>query len=77
MDGGDSDQFLLLEQKIDGLIELALKLKTENDSFNERFQIQEEKLTDMTHQVETMKRARDTARQKIVSLLEKMEQIGI
>ena len=77
MDGGDSDQFLVLEQKIDGLIGLARKLKKENDSFTERFQIQEEKLADLTQQVETLKAARDMARQKIVSLLEKMEQIGI
>ena len=77
MDGLDNDQFELLEQKIDGLIGLVRKLKTDNDSFTERFQIQEEKLTDLTQQVEMMKTARDTAKQKLVSLLEKIEQVGI
>ncbi len=77
MDSVDNDQFGLLEQKIDGLIRLVRKLKTENDSFTEKFQIQEERLTDLSQQVETLKSARDAAKQKIVSLLEKIEQIEI
>jgi septal ring factor EnvC (AmiA/AmiB activator) len=69
------DQFQLLEQKIDKLITTIKGLKTEKESLNEKLQIQEEKLTDLTREVEGLKSGRDKARQRIVSLLEKIEQI--
>ena len=69
------DQFQLLEQKIDKLITTIKSLKTERESLNEKLQIQEEKLTDLTREVEGLKSGRDKARQRIVSLLEKIEQI--
>ena len=69
------DQFQLLEDKIDNLIEMIKSLKKEKESFAEKFQIQEEKLTDLTKEVEGLKSARDKAKQRILSLLEKMEQV--
>jgi len=69
------DQFQLLEQKIDKLITTIKSLKAERESLNEKLQIQEEKLTDLTREVEGLKSGRDKARQRIVSLLEKIEQI--
>ena len=39
-------------------------------------QIQEEKLADLTKEVESLKSGRDKAKQRILSLLEKMEQIA-
>jgi FtsZ-binding cell division protein ZapB len=69
------DQFQLLEQKIDKLITTIKNLKTEKESLNEKLQIQEERLTDLTREVEGLKSGRDKARQRIVSLLEKIEQI--
>jgi len=70
------DQFQLLEDKIDNLIEMIKSLKSEKESFAEKFQIQEEKLADMTKEVEGLKSGRDKAKQRILSLLEKMEQIA-
>ncbi|MCJ7683163.1 MAG: cell division protein ZapB [Desulfobacteraceae bacterium] len=69
------DQFQLLEDKIDNLIEMIKSLKREKESFAEKFQIQEEKLADLTKEVEGLKSGRDKAKQRILSLLEKMEQI--
>lgn len=69
------DQFQLLEEKIDKLITTIKGLKTEKESLNEKLQIQEEKLTDLTREVDGLKSGRDKARQRIVSLLEKIEQI--
>jgi len=69
------DQFQLLEQKIDKLITTIKGLKTEKESLNEKLQIQEERLTDLTREVEGLKSGRDKARQRIISLLEKMEQV--
>ncbi len=69
------DQFQLLEDKIDNLIEMIKSLKKEKESFAEKFQIQEEKLTDLAKEVDHLKSGRDKAKQRILSLLEKMEQI--
>jgi len=69
------DQFQLLEDKIDNLIEMIKSLKKEKESFAEKFQIQEEKLTDLAKEVDRLKSGRDKAKQRILSLLEKMEQV--
>ena len=74
---GDIDQFDLLEQKIDRLIESVALLKKEKESIAEKAQIQEERLADLTAQLEGLKTARDKAKQKVVSLLEKIENLGI
>jgi septal ring factor EnvC (AmiA/AmiB activator) len=73
----EMDQFQLLEEKIDNLIELIGALKREKESLAEKVQIQEEKISNLSEQVERLKDARDKARQRIVSLLEKLEQIEI
>ncbi|MBW1704497.1 MAG: cell division protein ZapB [Deltaproteobacteria bacterium] len=74
---GDIDQFQLLEAKIDNLIEFITVLKKEKESIVEKAQIQEEKIADLIKQLESLKAGRDSARQRIVSLLEKIESIGI
>ncbi|MBW1782080.1 MAG: cell division protein ZapB [Deltaproteobacteria bacterium] len=71
----ETDQFQLLEEKVDNLIKTIKTLKKEKESFAEKFQIQEERLGDLAKEVESLKSARDKAKQRIVSLLEKMEQI--
>ena len=73
----DIDQFQVLEEKIDNLIELITALKGEKESLAEKMQIQEKKLGDMVEQLETLRSGRERAREKIVSLLEKIEQIEI
>jgi uncharacterized coiled-coil DUF342 family protein len=75
--GDDIDQFQLLEEKIDGLIELIRELRKENEGSTERLQIQKEKIADLSKQVEGLRATRDNAKQRIVSLLEKIEQINI
>lgn len=71
------DQFQLLEQKIDSLIEVVKALKQEKAALAEKVQIQEEKLADLSEQLDSLRAARDNARQRIVSLLEKIEQIEV
>ncbi len=75
--GEDIDQFQLLEEKIDNLVEFMKALKREKESFAEKFQIQEEKLANLTEQVQNLRAARDNAKQRVISLLEKIEQIDI
>ena len=70
------DQFKLLADKVDGLIEMVRTLKKEKESFAEKCEIQEEKLTDLTRELEELKSGRDKAKQRILALLEKIEQIA-
>jgi FtsZ-binding cell division protein ZapB len=74
---GDMDQFQVLEEKIEGLIEKIRTLKKEKESLSENAQIQEERLADQNEQILRLKESRDGAKQRIVSLLEKIEQVDI
>jgi cell division protein ZapB len=75
--GEEIEQFQLLEEKVNNLISLIMGLRKEKESLTEKFRIQEEKLTDLTQQLEDLRGARDKAKQRIVSLLEKIEQVEI
>lgn len=75
--GEEMDQFQLLEQKIDGLLELVGTLRKEKAALAEKAQIQEERLRDLAEEVEDMKTARDKARQRILTLLDKIEKVEI
>ncbi len=73
----DMDQFQLLEEKVDSLIQYIATLKKENESLAEKLRIQEERLTDVTQEVEQMKEARGKVKQRVVTLLERIEQADI
>jgi chromosome segregation ATPase len=77
MMGEEMDQFQLLEQKIDGLLELVSSLRKEKTALAEKTQIQEERLRDLAEEMETLKTARDKAKQRILTLLEKIEKVEI
>lgn len=70
------DQFQLLEEKVEKLIEKTLALKTENDSLREKILSEESKRADLTAEIEMLKSGRDEAKKRIVSLLEKMDQVA-
>jgi len=71
------DQFKLLEEKIDSLIEFVKSLKKEKDSLVEKRHIQEERISGLTEEVENLRATNDNAKRRIISLLEKIEQLGI
>ena len=70
-------QFKLLEEKIDSLIEFVKSLKKEKDSLVEKRHIQEERISGLTEEVENLRATNDNAKRRIISLLEKIEQLGI
>ena len=74
---GDVDQFQLLEEKVDSLIALITDLKKEKELLAEQVQIQEMELADLTEQVGSLNTNRDRVKQRIGSLLEKMNQIDV
>jgi len=71
------DQFKLLEEKIDSLIEFVKSLKKEKESLVEKRHIQDEKISVLTEEVESLRATNDTAKRRIISLLEKIEQLGV
>jgi predicted nuclease with TOPRIM domain len=76
-DENNNDQFQLLEEKIDKLIGLIKTLKGEKTSLAEKARIQEEKVAGLTVQIESLKAAREKAKEKILSLLDKIEEIDM
>ena len=73
----EMDQFQRLEEKVDSLIKFVDAFKKEKDSLLEKIQIQDERISDLSGELETLKANRDQAKQRILSLLEKIEQIEI
>ena len=73
----DMDQFQLLEEKIDSLIQYIATLKKEKESLAEELHIQEEKLANLTHELEQLREARGKVKQRVVTLLERIEQADI
>ncbi len=69
------DQFKILEDKIDNLIDYIMALKREKEALAEKNQTQEERLADLTDQLENSRTATDGVKQRIAGLIEKMEQI--
>jgi uncharacterized coiled-coil DUF342 family protein len=70
----EMDQFQVLEEKVDFLIKSVSSFKKEKDSLIEKIQIQEERIADLTGELENLRASRDKAKQRIFSLLEKIEQ---
>ena len=70
------DQFQLLEEKIESLIEKTMALKSERDILEEKLRVEEEKVVSLTAEIEKFRSGRNDAKEKIMSLLEKMEQVS-
>jgi septal ring factor EnvC (AmiA/AmiB activator) len=73
--GEEIDQFQMLEEKVDSLIKMVNGMKRDRESLLEKIHIQEEKIADLTGEAEGLRATRDKAKQRILSLLEKLEQI--
>ena len=73
----EMDQFQLLEEKVDSLIEYIASLRKQNESLAEKLHIQEEKITNLAEEVEHLRGARVKVKQRIVTLLERIEQLDI
>jgi septal ring factor EnvC (AmiA/AmiB activator) len=71
------DQFQVLEEKVDSFIRMVTNVKRERESMLEKLHIQEEKIADLASEVEALKATRDKVKQRILSLLEKMEQLEV
>ncbi len=71
------DQFQLLEEKIDSLINLVGTLKKEKEALSEKLQFQEGKTADLTGRLQKSEAAKDIVKQRVSTLLAKIEQSGV
>lgn len=75
-DTQDLDEFQLLENKIDALIDLVSRLRNEKARLSEQLAVQEGKAAELTDRIDKMEANREKAKQRITAMLEKIEQIG-
>ncbi|MBW1887838.1 MAG: cell division protein ZapB [Deltaproteobacteria bacterium] len=73
----EMDQFQLLEEKIDSLIKFINSIKKEKESLAEKLHIQDRKISDLSGELENLRASRNKAKQRIVALLNKIEQLDI
>ena len=71
------DHFQLLEEKVGNLINHAASLRAEKRSLKEKVHIQEEKIAELNGEMEQLKKSRVKARNRMASLLEKIENVDI
>ena len=75
-DGG-LDQFQLLEEKVDSLIQFIEAFKKEKASSVEKIRIREKKIADLKDDIQYLKGAQDRAKQMISSLLARIEKLEL
>jgi hypothetical protein len=74
---GELNHFHLLEERVDSLIQFIEAFKKEKESSIERIRMQEKKIADLKGDIVLLLGARDKAKQKISSLLAKIEKLEI
>ena len=73
----DLDHFQQLEERVLSLINNINTLKNENKILKEKVQKQEETISGLNRETLSLKGARDTARERMIGLLEKIKQIDV
>ena len=69
------DQFRVLEEKVDSLINAVHSISREKESLVEKINLQEEKIASLNSEIEQFKANNDNAKLRIGSLLEKIDQL--
>lgn len=73
----DIDQFELLEKKVDAFIARIGELGRDNGALREKVRSQEEIIAGLNAQVEGLTAAREKARQRVLILLEKIDELAV
>ena len=74
---GELDQFQLLEERVDSLIQIIEASKKEKESSTEKIRTQDKIIADLKGDIKRLIGARDRAKQMISSLLAKIEKLEI
>ena len=73
----EMDHFQILEDKVGILIAHIKSLRDERESLKEKIQEQERSIADLVKELANLKESRDKARDRIVSIVGKIEQLEI
>ena len=73
----EMDYFKVLEEKVGVLIAQITSLREERESLRGKIRQQERNIADFSREMENLKGNRDETRERIVSILEKIEQMDI
>jgi uncharacterized coiled-coil DUF342 family protein len=71
----ETDQFQILREKGDALMAYTASLKEENERLVERLHIEEGKTSELMDEIEYFRASRVNFRQRVATLLEKIEQV--
>jgi len=71
------DHFKILEERIESLIQFITSLKEENKILRDKNRSLEEKLDKISGEMEDLKRSKGQARDRVLSLLQKIEGLDI
>ena len=73
----EMDYFQVLEEKVGSLIGKIKSLRDERESLNKKLHLQEQRIVNLAGELEKLKDIRDNTRDRIASILEKIEKIDI
>ena len=71
----ETDQFQDLEERVDALIAYTALLKQEKELLVEKLHVEEEKTREFMNEIEELKVARVNVKQRVATLLERIEQV--
>jgi FtsZ-binding cell division protein ZapB len=72
-----TDQFQLLEDRVDALIRLVETLRSEKAGLSDQVSAQEKLVSDLSVEVEQLREASGEARRRIAALLDKIERLEL
>ena len=73
----EADHFQVLEEKVGSLIEKLISLRDEKLFLEEKVQEQERSIANLSGELKKLKDIRDNTKDRITSILEKIEKIDI
>jgi FtsZ-binding cell division protein ZapB len=73
----EMEYFKALEEKVGALIEEIRSLRGEREALKEKIRQQEKNISDLSGDMAILKGSRDKAKERIASILQKIEQMDI
>jgi FtsZ-binding cell division protein ZapB len=72
-----TDYFNILEEKVESLIDKIKSMKEEKESFIRKIQDQESRIADLDKELGRLKEVQDQAKDRIGSILERIDNLGV
>lgn len=72
-----ADYFNILEEKVESLIDKIKSMKEEKESFIRKIQDQESRIVDLDKELGRLKEVQDQAKDRIGSILERIDKLSV